>query len=309
MAMPTLLDIAKKNGSDKAVGLIEEVLTFAPEVSLGAARSIKGLNYKTLVRTSLPGVSFRNHNEGTAATKSTFENRLVEAYLLNPRWECDKAVADADEDGAEAFIALEAQAIMQASMNYLGSQFYYGLTNDAKGFPGLVASYDSAMEVSVSTSGSTANTGSSVWGVTWGPQDVQWILGLNGSMTVSDVTEVRLLDSNNNPYTAYSQELLSRIGLQVGNKYAVSRIKNLTDDSGKGLTDARINQLLEKYPVGRQPSVLFMNRRSLRQLQSSRTATNPTGQPAPFPTSVSGIAGQNVPIVVTDSITNTEALA
>ena len=52
MAVTTLLDIAKANGSDAAVGLIEEVMTYSPEVNLGAARTIKGLSYKTLVRTA-----------------------------------------------------------------------------------------------------------------------------------------------------------------------------------------------------------------------------------------------------------------
>jgi len=93
-------------------------------------------------------------------------------------------------------------------------------------------------------------------------------------------------------------------GLQIGNKYAVGRIKKITTDSGKTLTDALIAQLLEKFPVGFRPDYLFMNRRSLRQLQSSRTATNPTGAPAPFPSESFGI-----PIVVTDSIVSTETLA
>ena len=137
MAVTTLLDIAKANGSDAAVGLIEEVQTYAPEVMLGAARTIKGLSYKTLIRTALPTTAFRNANEGVAASKSTWENRVIECFTLNPRWECDKAVADRYEDGAQAFIALEADGIMRAAMLTLGSQFYYGVSNDAKGFPGV----------------------------------------------------------------------------------------------------------------------------------------------------------------------------
>lgn len=302
MAVTTLLDIAKANAADPVVGLIEEVLTYSPEVALGSARTIRGLNYRTLVRTALPGVAFRNANEGAALTKSTWENRLIECYTLNPRWECDKAVADRYEDGAAAFIAMEADAMMKASMITLGSQFYYGTSSDAKGFPGLVAAYDSSMEVDAG--GTTASTASSVWGVTFGPQAVQWVYGSEGRLSMSDLSEQRVLDASNNPYTAYCQELLAYPGLQVGNKYAIARIRDLTADSGKGLTDALIAQLLEKYPVGYKPDYLFMNRRSLRQLQSSRTATNPTGAPAPFPSESFGI-----PIVVTDSITSTEALS
>jgi hypothetical protein len=302
MPVSTLLDIAKANGSDAAVGLIEEVMTYSPEVSLGAARTIKGLSYKTLVRTTLPTAAFRNANEGVAATKSNWENRVVECFTLNPRWECDKAVADRYEDGAQAFIALEADGIMRAAMLTLGSQFYYGTSNDAKGFPGLLAAYDAAGMV-IDAGGTTANTASSVWGVKWGPKAVQWVYGADGELGVSDVSEQRVLDANNNPYTAYVQELLAYPGLQIGNRYAVGRIKKLTADSGKGLTDGLISQFLAKFPVGYKPDVLLMSRRSRMQLQMSRTATTPTGAPAPYPQEAFG-----VPIQETDSILDTESL-
>jgi hypothetical protein len=304
MAVTTLLDIAKANGSDAAVGLVEEVLNAFPEVRLGAARTIKGLNFKTLVRTALPTAGFRNANEGVSPGKSTLENRLVECFILNPRWECDKAVADSYEDGASAYIAMEADGQVRASMITLGGQFYYGSGSggDAKGHPGLIQAYDATGMV-VDAGGTTASTGSSVWAVRFGPQAVQWVYGNNGQLAVSDVAEQRVLDSNNAPYTAYCQELLARPGLQVASKYAVGRIKKLTADSGKGLTDALIAQLLSKFPVGHKPDYLLMSRRSLMQLQASRTATNATGAPAPFPTEAFG-----VPIVPTDSILDTEAL-
>lgn len=305
MAVTTLLDIAKANGSDAAVGLIEEVLTAAPEVQFGAARTIKGLSYKTLVRTGLPSAGFRNANEGTTPTKSTWENRVIECFTLNPRWECDKAVADRYEDGAQAFIALEADGITRASMITLGSQFYYGTGTggDAKGFPGLIQMHDSTNMV-VDATGSTASTGSSVWAVMFGPKAVQWVYGLDGALSVSDVAEARVTDSNDAPYTAYVQEMLAYPGLQVASKYSVARIKKLTADSGKGLTDALIAQLLSKFPVGFKPDYLFMSRRSLMQLQASRTATSTTGAPAPFPSESHG-----VPIQVTDSILDTESLS
>lgn len=303
MANPTLMDIAIANGSDAVTGLIEEVIKAHPELQLGAARTIKGLNYKTLVRTALPTVGFRNANEGYAAAKSTFENRVWETFIFNPRWECDKAVADAYEDGAAAFIAIEASAIMEAASIALCSQFYYGTGADAKGFPGLAASLDTSNMV-VDATGTTANTGSSLWGVKFGPKDIQWVWGNNGSLAMEPVAQARILDGSSNPYTAYVQEMLARPGLQVGNKYACGRIKNLTADSGKGLTDALIAQLLAKFPVGRGPDLLLCSRRSLQQLRASRTATNATGAPAPFPTEAFGI-----PLAPTDSITDTEAIA
>lgn len=301
MAMPTLLDIAKRNGSDAVAGLILETTKAVPELTTGAARTIKGLNYKTRVRTSLPTVSFRDINEGTDVNTGTIENRLVECFTLNPRFAADKAMALASEDGPSLYLAEEGVAVVTAAMQHLGGQFYYGVGKDLKGFPGLLAALDSGMVIDAT--GTTASTGSSVWAVKWGRQDVSWVWGDGGSLDLSPVTEQLLAGTNSKLLTCFCQELLARPGLQVGSKYSVGRIKKLTEDSGKGLTDALIAKLIEKFPIGAKPDVLFMSRRSLRQLQSSRTATTVTGAPAPFPTESFGI-----PIEVTDSIIDTEAL-
>jgi hypothetical protein len=306
MPSPTLLDIAKANGSDAVVGLIDESTKVHPELVLGAARTIKGLNYKTLVRTAVPtGNSFRAANEGVASAKGTYINRLVEAFILNPRWDCDKAIADAFEDGANAFIALEGGAILEGAMQDLCSQFYYGTGagGSAKGFPGLLAAYD-ATNMLVDAGGTTATTGSSVWAVRWGPKNVQWVWGLNGQLALSDVREESVLDSGGtNKYTAYVQEILARPGVQVASLFSIARLSKVTADSGHTLTDDLLAQLLAKFPAGTQPDVLLMSRRSRAQLQNSRTATNATGAPAPFPTEAFG-----VPIAVSDAILNTEAL-
>ena len=305
---PTLLDIAIVNGSDPVVGLIEETIKAVPEIQKGAARTIKGLNYKTLVRTNLPSVPFRNFNQGTAATKSTFENRLYECFLMNPQWLCDKAVADADENGADHYIAMEAQGIMEAAFQTLGTQFYYGSAQtiaalgDANGFPGLLAAVDSTMVVDAG--GTTDSVASSLWAVRFGPRDVQWIYGEQGQLALQPLRTQTLFDANSNPYDGYVQSLLARPGLQVARKYSVGRIKKLTTDSTKGLTDALISTLLSKFKVGLPPDCFFCTRRSLQQLQASRTATNPTGAPAPIPQEAFGI-----PIYPTESLVDTETLA
>lgn len=196
----TLLDIAKKNGSDPLVGLIEEVVSVAPEIELGAARTIKGISYKTLVRTNLPRGGFRDANQGVAPVKSEYANKTFEAMIFNPKWKCDKAVAEADEDGKEAVIAREADGIMRGSLLHLGSQFYYGLANDAKGCPGLLSQYD-AENMTVNATGSGQAT-TSVWAVKFGPQYVQWLWGNDGQLNLSDIVEQQMHDDDGNYYTA-----------------------------------------------------------------------------------------------------------
>lgn len=301
----TLLDIAKANGSDAVAGLIDETSKAHPEITMGYARTITGIMYKTLVRVGLPSVSFRDANQGQDPTKSAFENRLVETFILNPRWQADKAVADRYEDGAPAYIALEAASHMEAAMVTLAKQFYYGRVSggDAKGYPGLIDAYDSVNMV-VDAGGTTANTGSSVWAVKFGPKDVGWVWGNNGQLAETELDERDAEDADGKKFTAYHQELLAYPGVQVGSIRSIGRIKKLTEaEAAAKLSDKFVADLLSKFEVGVVPDVLFMTRRSLRQLRDSRTATNPTGSPAPFPTESFGI-----PIAVTDAILNTEAL-
>ena len=317
MALTTLLDIAKLNGCDNAIPLIEEVLRWSPEVEMGSARTIKGTNYRARVRTSLPTAGFRSANAGVTASKSTFENRLFETYMLNPKWFCDKAVADRYEDGAQAFIAMEALGIMQASMISLSKQFYYGRSSlaDTAGFPGLVDMVDSTSMVkdvtgstvySSASAESTTNMSTSVWAINWGIQDVSWLWGNNGQLVVTPAVEVpNFTDPNatTTTFTAYHQELLAYPGLQVGNKWACARAYNVTGDTGKGCTDKVLGNLRVLFPPQKQPMAYFMTTLAQEQLRQSRTATNPTGAPAPIPTDYMG-----TPIYVTNGISNQEAI-
>ncbi len=313
--MNTLLDIAKMNGSDAVVGLIDETTKLHPEIRSVSARTIKGMQYKTLVRTGLPTASFRNAGEGATPSNSIYENRLVETYILNPMWQVDKAVADKHVDGHEAMIALEDEGMVEAAFQTLGKQFYYGTgTGDAKGHPGLIDAYDSTNMV-VDAGGTTASTGSSVWLIKTDAKNVQWVYGANGSLDLSDVTTQRVVDPNTSTkyLTMYLQELLAYPGLQVGSIRGVCRIKKLTADSGKGLTDALLAQAIAKFQVGIRPDLILMSRRSRAQLQQSRTvvlqgggAGNANGGSmtiAPTPTEYEGI-----PIQATDSIVDTESL-
>ncbi|MCE9605073.1 MAG: hypothetical protein K8U03_09260 [Planctomycetia bacterium] len=319
--LTTLLDIAKRNGSDALVGLIDETSKSNVEMTgmdlssgrkfanVGAARTIAGRLYKTLVRTALGNTagSFRSANEGSTSVKHTYENRIVETYILEPRFECDKAVADSDEDGPEAFLANEAQGTLEGELQALCRAFYYGYNatfGNSKAFPGLLQAYDST-NMLVDATGSTANTASSVWAVKFGPQNVQWVMGENGKFELNPVRVESLTDPADatKRFDGYVQTMQAYPGLQVGSLQSVARIKNLTEQTGKMLTDTLLSQLLEKFPTRIKPDVIFLSRRSLGQLRRSRTATTETGKEAPLPQDYDGI-----PLVPSDAISNIESI-
>ena len=311
MAQANLLDIAKLNGSDTIVGLIEETLTYAPEVQIMPARTIRGTSYKIASRVSYPGVGFRAANEGSTPTKSEFENQLIECYILSGAVQADVAVARAYEDGEQAWKDIESIGVMRQAMIELGSQVIYGTSHQAKGFPGLQAIHTAFNAgLVVDAGGTAAGTGSSVYGINTDTQGVQLVFGAG---TTFELGEWRIENvGTSSVYPAHVANLTAWVGMQVGSKYSVGRLKDATEDSGLGVTDAKLAALLSKYPVGYRPNYWLMNRRSAYQLQVSRSASTvqngvktSSGSEifAPLPTESNGIS-----IVITDSIRNDEAL-
>lgn len=305
----TLLDLAKMNGSDMTVGLIEENLNSAPELEVLPARQVAGTSFKTLVRTAYPSTGFRGVNEGVEPKKSTYENRLFNLYYYDGQMEVDNAAAVADEQGIDHALAMEADGHGRAFLLTGGSQVWYGVSNDANGFPGAQALVDSSMVKDAG--GTTASTGSSVYAVVARPKFMEVIVGNNTTLEVGEWRKQTITRSSKE-LTAWKNSLEGYIGVAWYSKYAVARLKDITEDSGKTLTDAKLADLFSVFPVGVQPTHIFMSRRSRSQLQASRTVTlfgNGRNRPdqevvAPLPTEYEG-----VPIITTDSLTNTETLS
>jgi hypothetical protein len=312
----TLLDVAKLNGSDAVVGLVEESISATPEMNVFPVRSVEGTGFKTLVRTGLPAVDFIAASQGIAAGKSTFDNKYFSCAVLGGRIEVWKTVLDSPENGPASDIkATEAAGVMESALRKIGRQIFYGTTalGSSAGFPGLVSMVDGAMILDAT--GSTADTGSSVYFVKFGSRDVTLVMGRNATMELSDFRVESLTDSAGNKGPGEVADLASWIGLQQASKNSVVRIKNLTAQTGKGLTDALLASAMDLFPAGFAPDAIFMSRRSRTQLRTARAALvalqsgakNDLGGSmayVPTPTDFEGI-----PIIATDSILNTEPIA
>ena len=299
-----MLDLAKINVSDTVVGLIEENLDIAPEASIFPARTIDGTSFKTLHRISLPTSQFRNVNEGVETKKSVYSNKLVEAYYLDNKMEMDVASAQADDQGESHALMIEADGHAQSAIQHIGAQVWYGAANDAKGFPGAESLVDSAY--TLDAGGSTANTGSSVYGVRVGPKHGTMIFGRNTVLQIGEWTKQRIT-RDSKEMTAWINSLEGWVGFQWANKDSLCRLKDATEDADDGVTDAKLAQLMSKLKW--VPDYWFMTRRSRFQIQASRAAGSNTsgnsGQPfGPLPSESNGI-----PIIVTDSLSNTEVLS
>jgi len=302
MSVPTLLDIAKL---DAGIGypLIEEAVKLAPELMVVPADTILGTTMELTVRSGLPSVRFRNANEGVPRSKSTYETRTFQTHILDHQVAVDEQIVHGARDKGR-LLENHASGAMEAAMQYIGSQFYYGTGNDTKGFPGLLAQCKSDAAHTVDAAGATSKT--SVWFLRLGRECVEFLFGNGQTIRLNDTWDLETVyDDNGNPYKAYTNWMKGRIGMRLANKNCAVRIKNLEEagTNKKTLNDSLLYSAYEKFTeFGFEPTHIFMNGRSREQLRNSRTATTSNGTPAPLPTEWEGI-----PIIRTASIANDEA--
>lgn len=241
-------------------------------------------------------------NEGITNSNGTFEQVTLSCALLDASFTRDKAIALGYREGATAYMDKEAMAsLRQAFFQVECAVFRANINKQFTGLPGNAYLDQITVDSQVVNAGGSG--GKSVWLLRSAEDGVSMIAGNDGriDMATEDAT-IQALDSSSRPYTALHRSILGWFGLQVGGNYDAARICNLDGTTNHTLTDVLIASAISKFPAARPPNMIAMSRTSLYELQSSRTATNPTGAPAPFPADSFGI-----PIIVTDSIPEDES--
>ena len=296
-----LLQLADGNISDIDVSELLEETPFLAR--LAAIEASNETNHEWLKKTAAPGAGFRELNDGRENTKATYTKITQALKLFDASFAIDVGLLKTAS--GDRLRVRETRDHLMAAFSSMESQVIYGTDGDANGFSGFVneASVDAiADEMVVDAEGTTAGTASSVWAVRTGESAVSVVYGGGGRIMI-DEEYPTVLAGATGTYDAMRTPILFYGGVQVATTHDLGRIANVTEDSGKALTDDLISTLLSKFPTGRGPNMLLMTRRSLQQLQASRTATNTTGAPAPMPSEAFG-----VPIVTSEQLKNDEAL-
>lgn len=271
-----------------------------------------------------------------------------EAVTTTDEW--NRAAAAAGVSGAD-WLTQAAEGQVRSHLAYLETQIFTGTVNDELGFLGLkqICSYTSGNVLTYATDrpeassytksvinagGSTADTADSIYAVRMGPRAVNLRIGgeagIPGFLKMSPVTRQYEADSGDSTRRQeyYMSHCEGYVGLDVmgsSESYAdrtysqfdVRRVANVTADSGKTCTEALLDYLLESFPDGHEPNIIFMSKRAQRQLRDSRTGAvtqflmAPGGDAKnakftlaqPLPESHRG-----VPIVATRRITSTQAI-
>lgn len=286
-----------------------DIFNLAPVLrSMPAVVSSYGDQHKYLKYTGKPVPSFRAVNDGRDHDSTDDTAVTVSLKIMDASFTIDDAIAETFRSGKQALIQREATRHLSEALFQVERQMLNGTGLAAaagfNGFPddtGLDATADSHVIGAGGTS--TTATLSQAYLVHWSTDNGVKIITGNDGAIMMDEPVLQRVDGATGHYGAWFVNALGWYGLQLGSVESTVRIVNI-DDSANTMDDALLAQAIEVFPVGISPDVIVMDRRSHRQLQASRTATNPTGAPAPFPTESFGL-----PIIVTDALEKTSTVA
>lgn len=312
--MATTLDIIKLNNSEQIIGAVEECVKSIPELQFFEASPVIRNSYKTLAVESWPEVGFRAPNTMRQFGQPVLGTKQVDCRYLDASWTLDIATATQADWGKDYACAIVQMAHLKAALFKCAEQVWWGNYDGSSdyGFSGLNTFIDGVIEDGQKTNVITANEsysdGSTVFAVRTGVDSCQLAWGSEGKITEGEIYE-QLITSTAGGTTSgawhYAQQIAGWAGLQVTSRNAAAKIEGLSDVSGKtSLNDNLLAKLINKFPASQRPTAFFMSSRSLEQLRASRTATNATGAPAPFPSEAFG-----VPIYVSDAIGNSQTSA
>jgi len=280
------------------------VLDEAPVIKQAFAipASQGGTLHKYLRRHTAAGAGFRAIGTGVTNAAERFSDVSLVCEYLDPSFTRDVALAAGYRGGLAAYIQKETLAALKAGFAGLERALF---TNVASGFPGLLQFNDYAITGGTQVVDAGGSGGKSVWLLRWADDGVAVVAGNEGRMDMlwdDDNPTIVQVAASGGSYSAYRVTLGGYFGLQVGSTYDAARICNLDGTSDDLLDDDLLAEGISKFAASRQPNMIVMNRTSLMELRKSRTATNPTGMPAPFPVEAFGI-----PIVVTDILPTNES--
>lgn len=298
----SLAKLVTINNENLSGGVAEELLEDAPLVAAMAAQPASNgtdhhwLRYDTADDT----VGFRALNDGLDHGSTSDTAVTINLKILDASFTCDVQTARGYPYGVDAFLDREGMRHLKTAFAELERQVINGTGNNAAGFDGMYDQTELSSLASAKTiagGGTTALTSVLVMNTKDPMVDAAVITGNDGNIQIDPPQLQRVAGGTTGWMGGYFVNIASWYGYQHGSTHSVVRICNL-DAGSNSLSDALISQAIAEFPAGRRsPNLIAMNRRSLQQLQSSRTATNTTGFPAPFPQEAFGI-----PIVVTDQI-------
>ena len=318
----TMLDLAARRGTDKEVGLVQQIINYAPEITTILGRTVPGTFMEAKIQIGITqGGTFRSFNQGVLPGAASYERRRFDAFAFDSQLQIDELEVTAANQTGDSLGDLQADEVASALQDKaikFSQQFYGGIGLNSAGFPGLIdllhiyaKSIDSRTGQPIvntidANPGSTNPATDTVWYVWVHPQGVHFIFGGDKTIDINPWVWQYIPDPKNPGarLRCSCTNIVGFIGLACAHPWGVTCIKNI--DAAHPWTDKLSSELHALLPVGVTPTHCFATKRARAGLQQSRTVTlfgqgtRRPNQPTIAPTPDVDIEG--VPIIPTDGI-------
>lgn len=316
----TILEQAKRRELGN-IAVIAELLEEFNEYTIDAPTTEANDVFSHLYtkRVQLPKIGYRNINEGAQRSSSKTEQVRESITLLEVWAEIDEQLIDKESSPQQAR-QNELVSFIEAGAQSFARKLTYGQkANEVRQFDGLHTRFNSLSLPNVSqpaVPGSSVGVQSSVWMIEWGMDTVHLVYPKgSGSIGLDerDYGKLRVTDENNNPFSAYVNQMKWEFGLVIKDDRAVQRICNLetTDDTKNFVAPDNVRTLIraknQLTRMGRN-AVIYCNRETkatfdiyaMEKSNGFYFQENITGGPlATF---------QGIPIRMVEQLLNTEAV-
>lgn len=306
----TLIDVAKRNGNDTAVGLIESMAQSNALLSLTPFKGINGQSYKVKKRTGLPTVGTRGFNEGIEATKSIITDYIYQTYLYNSRSIVDVKLADTSPEGALALRQEEDLSHIVAMGNKWNYHAIYGNNQTDVTQPDGIATIlnSTAFSTYKAQTGSAGST-TSIYFVSFGDANTPQgrIKGVEGIVTngqelnARDMGQQYFNADNSKPLLHYTTEIDAMYGFAIYDVRSVGRYAGLT--STLAPTTTNIDAILTAM-LPFSCDAILVNKTGLNLMKGLKSSITYT--PADREIRLSPASYDGIPIYLDENILDTE---
>lgn len=234
-AWPTLLDVARRLDPDGKIAKVAEILQLYNEI-LEDIPMIEGnlpTGHKTTVRKSLPTPTWRLINQGIQPVKSTTGQIVETCGMMENYSEVDKDLAILNGNSAEWRLS-EDSAVMEGMNQEMAATLIYGDTSiNPEKFVGFAPRYFALTGQTTSTNvingGGVGSDNTSIYLIGWGEETVHCIFpkGSKAGLSMADLGEQTLLDSNLGRYQGYRTHYQWKNGIAVRDWRFIVRICNI----------------------------------------------------------------------------------
>lgn len=323
--MLTLVDHAKRVQPDGKIAGIAELLSQRNEV-VQDIPWIEGnlpTGHRTVVRTGLPTVAYRQMNAGITPSKSTTAQIDEQCAMLEGWSEVDKDLAELNGD-VNAFRLSEDQAFIQAMGIKFCTTFFYGNSGvNPEEFTGMSVRYSSKSAgngTNVLDAGGTGSDNSSIWLIGWSDQTMHGIFP-KGSVSglqhenLGLVTIQGQLGIAGSRMRAYQSHFQWKCGIALRDWRYVVRIANIdisnlvANSSAADLVQLMIKAVHHLPSLEGIMPVFYMNRTCYEFLDIQRRADVQVGGQLKYE-DVDGrpnTSFRGIPVHRTDALTQSEA--